>query len=107
MRNNGGPYFLELVTYRWRGHVGPREDEDVGVRRKDDLAIWKRRDPIRRLADLLVNERVIASSAVQEWTADIQAEIEIAWEQAMNDPYPPIEALMSTVWADRPHGASV
>ena len=47
MRAGGGPRFLELVTYRWRGHVGPREDEDVGVQRKDDLVKWKQRDPVR------------------------------------------------------------
>jgi pyruvate dehydrogenase E1 component alpha subunit len=51
MRSGGGPRFIEAVTYRWRGHVGPREDEDVGVRRGEDLPLWKKRDPIRRLAD--------------------------------------------------------
>jgi pyruvate dehydrogenase E1 component alpha subunit len=50
-RSGEGPGFLEAVTYRWRGHVGPREDEDVGVQRKDDLARWKLRDPIRRTLD--------------------------------------------------------
>ena len=37
----GGPFFLEAVTYRWRGHVGHREDLDVGVSRKDDLEIGR------------------------------------------------------------------
>ncbi len=37
MRAGGGPRFIEAITYRWRGHVGPRDDEDVGVKRKDDL----------------------------------------------------------------------
>ena len=30
------------MTYRWRGHVGPREDTDVGVKRKDDLIHGKK-----------------------------------------------------------------
>ncbi|SVD41419.1 uncharacterized protein METZ01_LOCUS394273, partial [marine metagenome] len=26
LRNGEGPFFLEAVTYRWRGHVGPNEN---------------------------------------------------------------------------------
>ena len=49
-RSGEGPAYLEAVTYRWRGHVGPREDMDVGVKRSQDLVLWKGRDPIGRLA---------------------------------------------------------
>ena len=52
-RAGGGPSYLEAVTYRWRGHVGPREDIDVGVSRSQDLVQWKERDPLRRLAQAL------------------------------------------------------
>ena len=37
IRDGDGPAFLEAVTYRWRGHVGPREDLDVGVERDGTL----------------------------------------------------------------------
>ena len=38
-REQRKPGFLEAVTYRWRGHVGPNEDIDVGVRRSaEELA---------------------------------------------------------------------
>lgn len=43
-----GPVFLECRTFRWRGHVGPAEDLDVGVRRRADLAGWMANDPIAR-----------------------------------------------------------
>ena len=58
-REDKGPYFIEAMTYRWRGHVGPREDIDVGVKRKDDLNKWKKRDPIRRLKDSLINKKSV------------------------------------------------
>ena len=41
MRNDNGPFFIEAVTYRWRGHVGPDENIDVGLKRKEDLNLWK------------------------------------------------------------------
>jgi TPP-dependent pyruvate/acetoin dehydrogenase alpha subunit len=39
MRLGNGPALIELVTYRWYGHVDWRDDVDVGVERSlDDIA---------------------------------------------------------------------
>ena len=102
MRAGGGPRFLELATYRWRGHVGPREDEDVGVKRKDDLARWKGRDPIRRLADALNTAGRLDARGWAEERRRIRAEVEAAWEQASHDTFPPAEALLDYVYATAP-----
>jgi len=40
-KNGHGPSIIEARTYRWRGHVDWREDDDVGLLRSDDLAMWK------------------------------------------------------------------
>ena len=53
-RSGAGPSFLECRTFRWRGHVGASADEDVGVRRRGELAAWLERDPIRRAEEHLV-----------------------------------------------------
>ena len=45
---------LECRTFRWRGHVGPRSDMDVGVKRKDELHIWLPRCPILRMKNRLL-----------------------------------------------------
>jgi len=52
-RAGEGPTLIEARTYRWRGHVGPSYDMDVGVTRKDELSEWKPRDPITRAATQL------------------------------------------------------
>lgn len=98
MRAGGGPGFIEAVTYRWRGHVGPSEDEDVGVRRKDDLHLWKGRDPVRRLFDALVEARVVGPDALTRIESEMRAEVAAAWAQAEQDPYPPPEALLDRVY---------
>lgn len=98
MRTGGGPHFIEAVTYRWRGHVGPREDEDVGVERKDDLTQWKLRDPIRRLAEALVTAGELDSKALAEDWKSGRAEAQAAWDQASRDPFPPAEALLDYVY---------
>lgn len=100
IRAGEGPRFLEAVTYRWRGHVGPREDEDVGVKRKEDLSQWKQRDPIRRLADALMAEGLLTSTALAAMGTEAQAEVAAAWDQATRDPFPPAEDLLGVVYAD-------
>jgi len=98
-RTSRRPYFLEFVTYRWRGHVGHREDIDVGVRRKDDLHLWKRRDPIRRCADALTAAGKLSASELDLMTAEVRAQVQSAWEFALSSAYPSDSALMSRVYA--------
>ena len=53
-RKGKGPVILECMTYRWRGHVGPSWDEDVGLKRKDELKDWLDKDPIKREKNRLI-----------------------------------------------------
>lgn len=54
-RRGTGPTFLEFRTFRWRGHVGPSWDMDVGVKRKDELKDWLPKDPIANARARLMN----------------------------------------------------
>jgi pyruvate dehydrogenase E1 component alpha subunit len=97
-RENKGPYFIEAITYRWRGHVGPREDTDVGVKRKDDLNTWKKRDPIRRLKDSLINKNVLSENDFNEITKLIDKNLVEQWQKALDAPYPPKSLLTEIVY---------
>jgi pyruvate dehydrogenase E1 component alpha subunit len=99
IRAGEGPRFLELVTYRWRGHVGHREDEDVGVKRKDDLARWKLRDPISRLAVALESSGALDRQRLKRFWSDAHSIVEDAWNAATHDGYPPAKALLSRVYS--------
>jgi TPP-dependent pyruvate/acetoin dehydrogenase alpha subunit len=94
------PFFLEFVTYRWRGHVGHREDLDVGVRRKDDLDLWKRRDPIRRFAEALEGAGWLEDGEMAGLDRQVLAQVEAAWEFAVRSPYPDDRELFARVWAN-------
>ena len=97
-RENKGPYFIEAMTYRWRGHVGPKEDTDVGVKRKDDLDKWKKRDPIRRLKDSLINKNVLSENDFNEITKLIDTDLDEQWQKALDAPYPPKSLLTEIVY---------
>ena len=58
-RSGAGPSFLECRTFRWRGHVGASTDEDVGVRRRGELAEWLLRDPLKRAEERLGRSRLL------------------------------------------------
>ncbi len=99
-RDGEGPGFLEAVTYRWRGHVGPREDIDVGVQRKSDLPLWKRRDPIRRLAESLETLGAVDADWLERRWSAIRAKVTSVWEEAILAPYPQSSATLSRVYAN-------
>ena len=98
-RGGGGPSFIEAVTYRWRGHVGPREDMDVGVRRGDDLVIWKQRDPVGRLVGALAARGWFSADAAAALDREVQGEIDAAWQRAEAAPFPETAALLDLVYA--------
>lgn len=58
-RSGDGPTLIECRTFRWRGHVGASFDLDVGVERRGELAEWLPRDPLRRVADELIERGVL------------------------------------------------
>jgi len=78
-RRGDGPTLIECRTFRWRGHVGASFDLDVGVERRGELVEWLPRDPVRRLADQLV-ERGVVDLAQREQA--INARIDSAVEDA-------------------------
>jgi pyruvate dehydrogenase E1 component alpha subunit len=99
-RAHEGPGFLEAITYRHRGHVGPKEDVDVGVRRRmEDLAYWRRRDPVTRLRDALVSKSTSGSVRVDRIAREVDAEIEAAVGRATAGSYPPVSNLYDFVYA--------
>ncbi len=99
-RSGGGPGFLEAVTYRWYGHVDWREDIDVGVNRSThDLANWRRRDPIARLAAALIAADHWAEGDQESLEVELGRVIELAWQRALSDPYPADSALLDRVYA--------
>jgi len=102
-RRGGGPTFLECRTFRWRGHVGPALDLDVGLRRRDDLRVWHERDPIARAARQLAADGVTAEE-LERVTAEVQAMVDEAVAFARSSPYPAPETLSDHVYyrpADR------
>ncbi|HEY6102623.1 MAG TPA: thiamine pyrophosphate-dependent enzyme, partial [bacterium] len=96
-RRGQGPTLLECRTYRWRGHVGPSWDTDVGVKRRDELKDWLPKDPIVRARDRLQTAGV-ASAVLDRIDAEARREVEEALAFARESPYPSDQDLRAHVY---------
>lgn len=99
MRSSLSPVYVEAFTYRWRGHVGHREDIDVGVKRGDELNLWKLRDPIQRLLNSMITAQIFTQDEFDHLSNSIQKKIIEDWVQAESAVYPEKDFLLSTVYA--------
>lgn len=87
LRNGNGPLFIECITYRHLGHVGPAEDIDVGVNRKlSDLKLWKKNDPILRLKNSLKNENLIKDKEIFQIEKNIKNKIDQTYKKSEKIP---------------------
>lgn len=97
-RTGLGPTLLELRTYRWRGHVGPSYDLDVGIRTKQELEEWMARCPIARLESILMQRGDLTAGMKEQIMAQLRAEISEAEEFARKSPPPDPGTLYSHVY---------
>ena len=95
IRGGGGPRFLECLTYRWKEHVGPREDFEVGYRSRREAEPWLERDEVARVGARL-EESVRA--AIE---AAVEAAIREAFVFAEASPVPEAAELHADVFLER------
>tara|TARA_Y200000002_G_scaffold98358_1_gene79688 strand:+ start:13395 stop:14366 length:972 start_codon:yes stop_codon:yes gene_type:complete len=101
MRIKPEPYLIEAITYRWFGHVDWRDDIDVGVARsKEDLLNWKKRDPIKRLKDAMMDKKIWTQENQLTLDSKVEELIEESWGKAIKDDFPHRNSLLDNVYKD-------
>lgn len=101
-RTGKGPVFLELMTYRLRGHVGPDDDiqgSHQDIRPKDEIVEWRQRDPIPSFEKYLVAEKLVDEPTLESIRVEVAAEISRARDYAMESAHPRKEDLLTYVFA--------
>ncbi|SLN77906.1 thiamine pyrophosphate-dependent dehydrogenase E1 component subunit alpha [Roseisalinus antarcticus] len=87
-RKGEGPFFIELMTYRYHGHhVGDINREYY--RAKDEEAQWKtERDPIVNFGKWLESEGLASSDELKSVQDEVHADAEAAVKYALEAKYP-------------------
>ncbi len=88
LRAGHGPVFIEMVTYRFRGHYGG--DPEHTYRSREEIAVWRNRDPLT-LARTRLLARGYSEEILDDLEASVRAEIEEDMEWALEQPFPTVE----------------
>jgi pyruvate dehydrogenase E1 component alpha subunit len=85
IRSGKGPYYLEIKTYRYRGHS---VSDPAKYRTKEELETYKDRDPVVMIQNKIVSEKIASQKEVDAIIDAINTEIDNAMEFAENSSYP-------------------
>ncbi len=96
-RRGRGPTLIEVKTYRFREHVGPNYDIDLGYRTQAELDRWMAREPVAALARRLERAGVLSAERRQALDAQVEAEVADAVAFAKASPFPEPAALYADV----------
>jgi pyruvate dehydrogenase E1 component alpha subunit len=98
VRSGQGPYFLELMTYRYRGHS---MSDSNAYRSKGEERMWSNRDPIILLRDRLIEAGAMTKEDYKTMDTEILDQIEdeiISF--AESSPEPRVDELEKYVFAE-------
>jgi pyruvate dehydrogenase E1 component alpha subunit len=100
VREGNGPYFLEVITYRFRAHS--MYDPDL-YRDKAEIERWRQRDPIPALRARLQRDALLDAAAWNALCASVEEEVAAAVAFAEAGTLEPVADLLKDVYT--PAGA--
>jgi pyruvate dehydrogenase E1 component alpha subunit len=95
-RKNKVPNFLEIKTYRYKGHS---MSDPAQYRTKDELASYREQDPILILKSMMMKKKLLTEGGYKKMDAEIKALCEEAVKFAESSPEPTLEQLYEDVLA--------
>lgn len=96
VRSGNGPYFVEGLCYRFRGHSIADPSE---YRHKDEEEKWKAKDPINAIRSQILNEQVATEAELSAIDKEVEQIIDDAVHYANESPEPELETLYEDIVA--------
>jgi len=90
VRAGNGPFFLEINTYRYRGHS---VSDPAKYRTKEELEEYKDRDPINTLEKAILKHGIADQEWIDQTQQSIKTEIDEAVAFADDSPFPDASEL--------------
>lgn len=93
-RSGEGPYILEMLTYRYRGHS---MSDPAKYRTRDEVNEYRtKKDPIDHVRDILVKDHGVAEDDIKSIDKSVRETVNAAAEYAQSEPEPD----PSELWTD-------
>lgn len=102
-RAGSGPFFLECLTYRQRGHVGPDDSiqgTHTDIRPAREIRRWLKKDPIRRHEKYLVEGGHASQADLKQIGKEAEREVREAFQYARNSRFPGKGGIGRHLFAD-------
>ncbi|MFT5167958.1 MAG: pyruvate dehydrogenase E1 component alpha subunit [Saprospiraceae bacterium] len=90
IRAGNGPYFLEIKTYRYKGHS---VSDPAKYRTKEELQDYKDQDPLKMTEVKILSEKIATEEEINAIKEKIRLEIEEAVKFAEESPLPDASEL--------------
>lgn len=100
-RSGKGPYFIEAMTYRYRGHS--MSDPEL-YRLKDEVEEHRQRDAIERLKTQMMEAGQLDEARYQEFAERVDQVVDESVEFAERSPQPGIETLYDHLYKEPSDG---
>jgi pyruvate dehydrogenase E1 component alpha subunit len=97
VRDNSIPYFVELRTYRYRGHS---MSDPGNYRTKEEMDAFRDTDPIERLKTYILKKKIATEDAVQSIMDEVEKEVLEAVDFADASPLPDPSELYDHVFVE-------
>jgi pyruvate dehydrogenase E1 component alpha subunit len=97
IRGGGGPYILEMMTYRYRGHS---MSDPAKYRSKDEVTTMRaERDPIEQVKNRILEKRYGTEESLKQIETEVRAIVTEAADFATADTEPATSELYTDVYA--------
>jgi len=94
-RTGGGPTFLELKTYRYRGHS---MSDAQKYRTKDEVAEYQKIDPITQVKEIILDKKYATEDEVKEIDQRVKDLVKECEEFAENSDFPEKNVMYDVVY---------
>jgi pyruvate dehydrogenase E1 component alpha subunit len=94
-RTGGGPTFLEMKTYRYRGHS---MSDAQKYRTKDEVEEYKKIDPITQVLDIIKDKKYATQKEIEVIDKRVKALVAECEKFAEESPYPDISVMYDVVY---------
>ena len=94
-RKGEGPTFLEMRTYRYKGHS---MSDPQKYRSKDEVNEWIDNDPIKYVLEIIKDNKWLSEKEIEAIDVWVKKEVDESVEFAENSPYPEAHELYEDVY---------
>jgi 2-oxoisovalerate dehydrogenase E1 component len=96
-RRGDGPTLVECKTYRYLAHTS--DDDDRTYRTPQEVEAWRKKDPLRRITQYLIEQRLLSEADEERIEAEVKESVDAAAKAADASPQPDPKSAYTKVFA--------